>query len=554
MKAIIKYITYTLTVSLFFSITSCEDFLDEKNYSKALAETYITEDNARELVTGTYDALRDVYKKYDGAFYGTDIYTQQGQITSFKDINEYVRINSDNGTASDIWKKNYQLISRANVALGHYQNKIQWSPEKIGDRDQGIAEAKVLRALGYYNLVQNFGGVPLVLEEIETIKYDYTRATEEEVFGQIIKDLEEAIEVLAEKVAFGKVTPRAAKHLLADVLVSRGYKSYGSTNDFTEAATLAEEVIGDYDIRSQTYAELFAYNNQQNDEILLSVLYGEGLRREDRDNSKHSICMNSVNDYPGINRKSDYGLSSTGFMPTLFFFSLYEDNDTREEVTFHRVLYANEKDSVDNKNGKDKIASGDTVIYYPKKAISAEELADKLNRYYVYQPDQYYYGIPDNVDGAIYQYSDNNNRTNFPIFKKFDDPNANEDDSGHRDTYLFRVAETHLIAAEAYLKAGKTAESLTHINRVRERATGVADHYKTVDIDDILNERAIELAGEENRWAILKRTGELEKRIKAYNPHIIDHGEFDPAIHYLRPIPSSERELSTVNLEQNPGY
>ena len=64
------------------------------------------------------------------------------------------------------------------------------------------------------------------------------------------------------------------------------------------------------------------------------------------------------------------------------------------------------------------IAVGDTIAYYPKNALSAVELADKLNRYWVYQPDQYLFGLPDNIPGVVYQYSSNVLRTNFPIFKK----------------------------------------------------------------------------------------------------------------------------------------
>ena len=101
---------------------------------------------------------------------------------------------------------------------------------------------------------------------------------------------------------------------------------------------------------------------------------------------------------------------------------------------------------------------------------------------------------------------------------------------------MFRVAESHLIAAEAYLGAGNPAMAVSHMNIVRERAT------------------ALELAGETNRWNELKRTGKLEERMKLYNPHVIDHGSFDPSVHLLRPIPATEIILSDNNIEQNPGY
>ncbi|MEM7381535.1 MAG: RagB/SusD family nutrient uptake outer membrane protein, partial [Bacteroidota bacterium] len=89
---------------------------------------------------------------------------------------------------------------------------------------------------------------------------------------------------------------------------------------------------------------------------------------------------------------------------------------------------------------------------------------------------------------------------------------------------------------------------------VRERATGVPNQLTIIDIDEILDERARELAGETNRWAVLKRTGKLQERIDLYNPQVVDHGAFDPLIHLLRPIPESELQLSDGSLQQNPGY
>ncbi len=536
-------------------LTSCESYLEEENFSNVTAESYFSERTADELVAATYQQLRDVYKEYNAAFMGTDLYTSTNEIKSFNSLNDYVNITANLGESSSVWEDNYKVISRANTAINRYQNQISWSETNIETRDNGIAQAKCLRALAYYNLVQNFGGVPILLEEVSEIRYDYVRTTEEQVFTQIIADLEDALQHLEAEPKFGRFSIRAAQHLLADVYVSKAYKSYGSQLDFTTAAQYAESAIGGYDILSQTYENLFEYTNQENDEILLSVLYGDGIDYDDRNNDKHSICSNSVNDYNGIGRVNDYGRASTGFMPTQFFFSLYADNDVREAVTFHRVLYANEVSSYSSDNGSEEINPGDTVMYYPKHALSAEELADKLNRYWVYQPDQYYYGVPQNIAGTLYQYSSNANETNFPIFKKFDDVDFDESNGGRRDTYLFRVGGTHLIAAEAYLGAGDESNALNHINKVRQRATGETSYYSSgLSIDDILNERALELAGEENRWVILKRTGKLEERVNAYNPHVQDHGAFDASVHYLRPIPANERILSDGSLEQNPGY
>ena len=551
MKRMNKSLYISWLFLLLIGFTACESFLEEENYD-ITAETFYNQENADNLVVATYQGLRTAYKQYATNFLGTDMFTQTGQFFSVNTLNEYVDINSS--SANGVWDHFYHVISNANSTINRYENQISWEDAYLGDKAYGIAQAKGLRALAYFNLVQQYGGVVLELDEVSSIRNDYTRASEAEVYQQIIDDLEAAIPDLKDNPDFGRFSKRAAQHLLAEVYLTRGYTSFGSASDFTTAANYAESAIGGYDIRTQTFAEVFDYNNQQNAEVLFSVQYGEGLEYDDRNNNKHALFMNSVLDYVGIARTNPYGRQDGGMMPTTYFYSLFADNDTREEATLHRVLYANEVATYTSENGSDEINPGDTVVYYPKEALSAGEIADMLNRYWVFNPDQYYYGTPDNVAGAIYQYSSNVNRTNFPIFKKFDDQNFDESQGGYRDAYVFRVAGSHLVAAEAYLQAGNSAQALSHINRVRERATGVANHYSSVTIEDVLDERALELAGETSRWNTLKRTGTLQARIGMYNPHVADHGKFDAGVHLLRPIPAHELELSDGSLEQNPGY
>lgn len=545
-----KYILVLLGVVM--GLSACESYIEEDIFSDITSENFIDESTADQLVVGVYASLRNVYKDFGFQFLGTDLFTSKGEIFSFSSTNDYFDLNSSAG--GSIWSRNYNVIAKANTAINRYENEISFSDSKLDEKAYGIAQAKALRALAFFNLAQQYGGVVLELEEPNSIRSDYARSSEEETFAQIIADLETAIPNLLDAPETGRFSKRAAQHLLAEVYLTRAYKAFAVSTDFATAASLAEQAIGNYDIRSQSYAQVFDYGNQVNPEILFAIQYGNSGEAADRNNNKHSLFLNNVNDYPGIARTNPYGRSDFGAMPTPYFYSLFEGNDSREEATMHRVLYANESVEYNSEFGTDLIIPGDTVIYYPKNALDATELADKLNRYYVYQPNQYLFGVPDNVDGAVYQYSANINRTNFPIFKKFGDVDFDESEGGSRDTFIFRVAGTHLLAAEAHLGAGNTGQALYHINRVRERATGVSNSYTSVTIDDILDERALELAGESNRWAVLKRTGKLGERIELFNPHVIDHGAFDANVHLLRPIPSGELELSDGSLQQNPGY
>jgi len=542
----IKVVAVALTLSLTYA---CNDYLEEDIFSDITSENFIDQNNADQLVVGVYSSLRDVYRDYTYQFFGTDIFASKSEVFSFNATNDYFNLNSGEGLS--VWSNNYNVISKANTVISRYTEQISWSDANLGQRDYGIAQAQALRALAFFNLVQQYGGVVIELEEVQTIRTDYARSSEAETYAQIITDLEAAIPVLLDDPGTGRFSKRAAQHLLAQVYLTRAYTAAGSSADFNTAAALAEEAIGSYDIRSQSFGEVFDYDNQENDEILFAIQYGTSGLTADKSNNKHSLFMNQVFNYPGVNRTTTpYGVSGFNAMPTPFFYSLFADNDTREDATIHRAIIADS----DEPDGPDNIVAGDTIVYYPKNALDADELAERLDRYWVYQPDQYLFGLPDDVPGVNYLYSLNIERTNFPIFKKFDDQDFNEDTDGARDTFVFRVAGTHLLAAEAYLGASNTAAALSHINIVRERATGVANEYTSITIDDILNERAIELAGEENRWAVLKRTGKLEERIDLYNPQVIDHGAFDSSIHLLRPIPANELQLSDGSLVQNPGY
>lgn len=537
-------------MSSFLILSACESYIEEDIFSDITSENFINEDNADQLVVGVYSQLRQVYKQYSFQFYGTDIFTTKADVPSgFISENDYFGLTSSAG--GGIWSSNYGVIARANIAINRFETQVNWSDGNLSKRDYSIAQARALRALAYFNLVQQYGGVVLELGETLSIRSDYERSSEEATYALIISELEGAIPGLLDNPETGRFSKRAAQHLLAQVYLTRAYTSFGGSSDFATAASLAESAIGSYDIRSQSFADVFDFDNQVNDEILFAIQWGNSGIAEDKDNTKHSLFMNQVFNYPGVNRTTTpYATSGGGFMPTPFFYSLFSNNDSREAATIHRAILAD----VDEPNGPDNIAAGDTVVYYPKEALSATELANRLDRYWVYQPGQYLFGRPADVEGVNYLYSLNPELTNFPIFKKFDDEDFNENGEGSRDTFVFRVAGTHLIAAEAFLGAGNQAKALAHINIVRERATGTADEYSSVDIDDILNERALELAGEVNRWATLKRTGKLQERINIYNPHVVDHGAFDPSIHLLRPIPTSELQLSDGSLIQNPGY
>ncbi|MDE5826893.1 MAG: RagB/SusD family nutrient uptake outer membrane protein [Duncaniella sp.] len=105
------------------------------------------------------------------------------------------------------------------------------------------------------------------------------------------------------------------------------------------------------------------------------------------------------------------------------------------------------------------------------------------------------------------------------------------------EVMIMRTAEIYLIAAEACQQLGDAAAAARHLEPLRNRAARVgttAPALGTVTEDVILDEYAREMAGELNRWALLKRHHAFETRLPKYNKRAAAF--FNPDKHYVRPI------------------
>ena len=139
---------------------------------------------------------------------------------------------------------------------------------------------------------------------------------------------------------------------------------------------------------------------------------------------------------------------------------------------------------------------------------------------------------------------------------------TNNGNSSFRDQYMFRLAETYLLRAEAHLGKNNKVAAATDINVLRSRAKAKLATSAEVNIDYLLDERLRELYYEEPRILTLCQIGKLAERNRKYNVSYTDvTGTYECAgttiedYHNLWPIPFSEieRNIDAV-LEQNPGY
>lgn len=238
------YILASLFIALLF--TSCSDFLNEEVRGQENLDTYFqTEAEAESFVTGCYNALTfNGWWQINTVWLLSEMTSDDGWMGNTTQQSDYTSLaffqsnGQSNGLISNFWQYRYKGILRTNIAI----SKMAEAP--IADEEKKarlIAEAKFLRAFYYFELVKNFGGVPIVEtfampEEIQGI----TRNTVEEVYAFIEKDLKEAAALLPKRSSqsdseVGRATRGAALGFLG--------KAYVYQSKWTEAKETLKTLI-----------------------------------------------------------------------------------------------------------------------------------------------------------------------------------------------------------------------------------------------------------------------------------------------------------------------
>ncbi|TCN54587.1 RagB/SusD family nutrient uptake outer membrane protein [Flavobacterium circumlabens] len=548
------------------ALSSCSDYIEEESLSNVQAdETYKTASGFQLLVNSNYAWLKSIYGGNPWLFEsGTDMYAE-GRTPEPAGLSQYALLIPTSDNVADLYRPCYQLIQSVNKTI--YYSGVT---EQTSNLNTLVGEARFLRAQAYFLLVQTYGGVPIVNEHVTSPVLSFHRNTAEEVYTQIIGDLDAALASVGTSAyaTSGKVNKRAVNDLLAKVYLTRGYETYGKTDDFTKAAAYADAAIAGQALNipfSQLFTATATGDNDLNAETIFSVQYDKASTSTDPTKLGNNQFY-YFGPYLG-GAETGAPLRSYNLCPTAYALSLYEKGDKRWEATFMTEIL----EGPETTNGQTK-----TVLYFPYYR-STNPAALKVRHFYepkwftpadrlawetanasrkaatfVYHP----WGEYD----AAHTLIDNRDCYTIPV-KKFDDPNPNTPAStgpvSTRDIILARLGETYLIAAEAYLKAGVPTIGLDRLNEVRRRA-GVANAtIGQFNIDYILDERGRELVGEYKRWFDLKRTGTLVARASAHN-YKIKAANFvgvDGQLKILRPIPQTALDLNqNKDFPQNPGY
>lgn len=284
---------------------------------------------------------------------------------------------------------------------------------------------------------------------------------------------------------------------------------------------------------------------------------------------------------------SPYGRGFTRYLPSLYLWKLLDKNRATDQRTNATLLEAYTIAPGLEGSSKKYTSIKDTAIYYcPLDGNSTEGKAKQAwakGRYRIQFMANGDIPVFTSLDPATALpteaakvksdvYGDDRYNTykiagwcSYPGIKKFLDDVYNPlyptHDISSRDAIVLRLAEMYLIKAEAELATTGSAAALATLNQLRAKRaiTGKDNSLSgTVDINTILDERAIEFCGEQQRWFDLKRTKTLVSRVKAYNAQgAANIKDF----HYFRPSPQAQLDAITnlsavegTGFWQNAGY
>lgn len=518
------------------------------------------------------------------------------------DVNSfnYWNLQTNDGTFNGLWTSLYQLASYANFALDGLG-----IVEGISEADAAYleAQAKFFRGWAYLRLGQVFGGVPIVDKFSDELRYDYTRTTREETYNFAIEDLKTAVAGLPElPAADGRLAKGVANHFLAEAYLSRGIETK-NTADYTEAIKAADAVIAKHPLMTARFGSRSSGGAQP------AGIPDNGVTRVVDNNYK--LNGEAGNVYFDLFVAGNYGYHD-GNTESLMILEqpLYNQAVANGAYIAHyqstcgpayRDLQWNSDKLKENKAGSPWGGKIDGTLF-PGQQIGIHLTSswglvgtNDYSDYYVWEGE-----FADDIRNSQIVRWD-------PVVMDSDSPDYLKPvqkewlaqpaalsrvsckittwdlwgwDTGHassmgipycnaygRDAYITRSAETYLLRAEAKMRAGDDAGAAADVNTVRERAQ--ASRLYTageMNISVILDERARELAWEENRWPTLLRLGStqdasntdmwnqlLKFSFSCYD--VPQNAGKDAPKWSLFPIPFDVINLNTeAELTQNPGW
>ncbi len=398
-----------------------------------------------------------------------------------------------NSVLTDYWTGLYRMINRTNLVIEKGAD-VTDEPDLVSET---IGEAKFLRAWAYFELVSQFGEVPVYTENSKEADGYQPKSSVSDIYSLIIDDLTDAVSRLDwVPLDKGRATRGAAYAMLGRVQMQKG--------DYDAAKTALLEIYNKYSLMGHFLynfdgdvalgEKVFTEGHEFNDESIFEVVfYDRGT-----DNFNWNYDGEGTTSEATSVRSQEYGTVWGNIIPSNVILKEFEPGDPRFNYTFWE-----EGDKVLTKGGTE-----------PGVTLTAADMnvaTSTLN------------GV---TEKRIYR--------KYSILDWTDDLDFHPDGLNHR---LIRYADVLLMLAECEAEVGTPQDAAGYINEVRSRPDvnmpPVTASTKEDAIKAVMHERSVELAGEE-----VNNIDILRWRNRGYYPSI--RPDPKPGQKDFLPIPNSE--------------
>ncbi len=517
------YIALTGAAMMTIAIVACDKNLNKTDPNAVTVDQYFK--TAAELQSGT-NAIYSIL--HGGNLVGREWFfvhdTRSDEVAAGGAQLEVPRAQLLNGVHDpnnavmvSVWDALYQLIHRANTVISNGPNVTDNTPL----RDRCVGEAKFLRAWAYFELVSQWGGVPINTAPVASPDAYQPRSKEDDVYAFIIKDLQDAATALPAQSGTdkGRATNAAANALLGRVLMQKG--------DYAGAKTALLKVTG-YSLTSR-YLDNFEIETEFNAESIFEAIF------EDKGTNDFNWGGNGIGD------------GSAAIQTTV-------RNQEYCPVAWRNLIPSNKF-----LNEFENTATGATKTD-PRYKFSVYETGDLFNNGAETLTDALQNGNSSVVNGVTKKVS----------WRKFmliyrESSSAASFHPGGNNQRMIRYADVLLMLAECENETSNISGAVGYLNQIRARPSVAMPPYPTaqypVTTKDqvtkaIMHERMVELGDEEVRNIDI-----LRWRKKGYYPTVVPEplSYFTANKQELLPIPQSEIDnnprLGSGSVpKQNPGY
>lgn len=392
------------------------------------------------------------------------------------------------GAYNGAWQYCYGIVAQCNLLMSQYPTI------------EGLnAELRILRALAYLWLIDNFGNVPIILETDRG--GNPAQNTRQEVFNFIESSIKDNVDLLPKTFVKTNLNYYSAHMILAKLYLNA--EVYTGTPRWADAEAAVDVVInsGGYSLTPNFFAN-FSARNSGSSENIFTLPYDA--------NNAGGFNLHQMTFHYG--NQATFQLQDqpwNGYAALEEFYNSYEPGDARKASL---------------REGQQFAADGRTPIL-----DNAVEPNDPDGPTLIFTPQ-----INELAPNALRQAGTRINKFEVPLGQ----PNSLDNDFP-----IYRLADAILMKAEAAFRLGRTADALALVNQVRARASAPALTTLTADI--LLAERGRELFAEGHRRSDLIRFGKFNDAWWEKNP--------SQPFRNLFPIPQNQLQANP-NLRQNPGY